>query len=97
MKMDHPADVLLMPILSEESTIQSQAKNKFTFRVHSGANKRQIKEAIEEQFNVHVTSVNTMNYLGKMSGRRGRMAPGRKSSWKKAIVTIQQGQTIDLI
>lgn len=97
MKTNHPADVIVAPILTEESTIQTESNNKYVFKVNPRANKRQIKEAIEEYFDVHVTSVNTMNYMGKMASQRGRTSPGRKASWKKAIVSLRQGDAIDLI
>lgn len=97
MKVSHPNDVIRRPIITEESTIQSESHNKFVFQVDPRANKVQIKDAIERQFDVKVVSVNTMNYMGKVSGRRGRGVPGRKASWKKAIVTLGEGHTIDLI
>jgi large subunit ribosomal protein L23 len=98
MKSTHPYHVLREPILSEESTIQTESKNKYTFKVDPRANKKQIREAIEQLFtDVTVVSVNTMNYKGKRSGSRGIGRPGRRADWKKAIVTLQQGDTIDLI
>lgn len=97
MKITHPYDVIKVPILSEESTIQTQSHNKYTFKVDPRANKVEIRDAIEQHFNVRVVSVNTMNYLGKVTSRRGRTVPGRKPMWKKAIVTLHEGDTIDLI
>lgn len=96
MKVDHPKDVIRVPILTEESTIQSNSYNKYTFKVDPRANKRQIKVAVEQYFNVQVSDVNTMNYAGKKSTRRGGAA-GRRANWKKAIVTLREGETIDLI
>lgn len=93
----NPYYVIKKPILSEESTLQSSAHNKYVFRVDPRANKNQIRDAIEKMFKVHVTSVNTMNYQGKMSGRRGKAAPGRRPDWKKAVVTLREGDSIDLI
>lgn len=95
MKVTHPYDVIHRPILSEESTIQTQSKNKYIFEVSPKANKRQIKWAIEKQFDVQVLAVNTMNYMGKI--RRNRYGAGRKASWKKAVITLRQGDSIDLI
>ena len=61
------------------------------------ANKQQIKKAIEQQFKVQVASVNTMNYDGKLGTRRGGSTPGRRAAWKKAVVTLREGQAIELI
>lgn len=100
MKAVHPYHVIKGPLLSEESTLQSESKNKYTFRVDPRANKRQIKEAVEQLYsksNIKVVSVNTMNYMGKMGMRRGRANPGRRPMWKKAIVTLRQGDTIEMI
>jgi large subunit ribosomal protein L23 len=93
----NPYYIIKGPLLSEESTIQRDAKNHYTFRVDPRANKRQIRDAIEKIFNVKVTAVNTMNYLGKVSGRRGRGIPGNRPNWKKAIVTLRKGDAIDLV
>lgn len=98
MKVMHPYDIVKGPVLSEESTIQSQSKHKYTFRVDPRANKRQIKDAVEKLFpEVKVVSVNTMNYMGKAGARRFRGVPGRRPNWKKAVVTVREGDKIDLI
>jgi len=66
--------------------------------VHPEANKQQIKEAIEIQFpEVHVVSVNTMNYQGKLRQHMRSRRVGRRSQWKKAIVTLRRGDVIELI
>jgi large subunit ribosomal protein L23 len=99
-KANHPYYVIKSPLLSEESTRQSESSNKYTFKVDPRANKRQIKEAIEQLYsksNIKVVSVNTMNYMGKVGMRRGRGIAGRRPNWKKAIVTLRQGDTIELI
>ncbi len=96
MKTD-PNYIIKGPVLSEETTIQTNENNQYTFRVDPRANKRQIKEAVEAVFNVKVLAVNTMNYRGKVSGRRGRSIPGRRTSWKKAVCTLREGDSIDLI
>jgi large subunit ribosomal protein L23 len=93
----NPYYIVKGPLLSEESTIQRDAKSHYTFRVDPRANKRQIRDAIEKIFNVKVVAVNTMNYQGKTSGRRGRGVPGRRPDWKKAIVTLRKGDAIDLV
>lgn len=97
MKVNHPADVIRKPVLTEESTIQSEVHNKFVFRVDPRSNKRQIREAIEEQFKVRVLKVNTMMYMGKTSASRRGAPSGARINWKKAIVTLRRGDTIDLI
>jgi len=89
--------IIKAPMITEESTIQRDTKNQYTFRVDPRANKNQIRDAVEQMFNVKVVSVNTANYAGKLSGRRGRSVPGRRPNWKKAIVTLRKGDTIDLI
>jgi large subunit ribosomal protein L23 len=97
MKTDH-LYIIKSPVITEESTLQTHTQNKYVFRVDPRANKRQIRDAVEQMFpNVKVRSVNTMNYEGKLSGRRGRVAPGRRADWKKAIISLRQGDTIDLI
>jgi len=93
----NPYYIIKGPLVTEESTIQREAKNHYTFRVEPKANKNQIRDAIEKLFNVKVVSVNTMNYTGKMSGRRGRALPGRRPNWKKAVVTLRRGDEIELI
>lgn len=93
--ISNPYYVVKRPILSEESTILMHAKNQYVFRVDPRANKNQIRDAIEDMFKVKVVSVNTMNYDGKLV-RRGRMV-GRRPRWKKAVVTLQPGDTIDLM
>jgi large subunit ribosomal protein L23 len=98
MKATHPYHVIKAPVLSEESSIQTAAHNKYTFKVDPRANKRQIKEAVEQQWpEVHVTAVNTMNYDGKIKRRGMAISPGLTPKWKKAIVTLRAGDKIDLI
>ena len=93
----NPYYIIKGPLVTEESTIRREENNHYTFRVEPKANKHQIRDAIEKQFNVKVVSVNTMNYMGKVSGRRGRGLPGRRPNWKKAIVTLRKGDMIELI
>lgn len=96
MKSD-PKYVIKRPVITEESTLQTSAKNKYTFRVDPRATKKQVRDAVEKMFDVHVVSVNTMNYVGKPSRRQARGTTGRRSHWKKAVVTLRHGETIDLI
>jgi large subunit ribosomal protein L23 len=88
--------VINVPVITEESTIQMESKNQYVFKVHPKANKHQIRDAVEEMFpEVKVLSVNTMNYQGKEKGRFRRV--GRRSAWKKAIVTLRPDDHIDLL
>lgn len=97
MKTDH-LYIIKSPLITEESTLQTTTRNKYVFRVDPRATKQQIRDAVESLFpEIHVTSVNTMNYEGKMSGRRGRSMPGRRPNWKKAIITLRKGDVINLI
>lgn len=94
----NPYYVIKRPMLTEEATIHMETQNQYVFRVDPRANKREIRGAVEEMFpEVRVLRVNTMNYRGKLSGRRGRGRPGRRPNWKKAIVTLRPGDHIDLI
>ncbi|MFM1919664.1 MAG: ribosomal subunit protein [Candidatus Hydrogenedentota bacterium] len=90
--------IIVAPILTEESQIQIRKANQFTFRVHKDANKKQIREALEAIYpDIKITGVNTINYQGKRSAMTGRRRPGHKPNWKKAIVTLREGDTINLI
>ena len=97
MKSD-PNYIVKGPVITEESTLQADTRNHYTFRVDPRATKTQIRDAIERICNVKVVSVNTMNYSGKVRGgrfRRGR--PGRRANWKKAVITLRKGDKIELI
>ncbi len=85
-------DIIIRPVISEKSYAQ-MAEGKYTFRVALTANKVQIRQAIEKIFNVKVDKVATMRVLGKTK-RMGR-TQGKRSDWKKAIVTLKAGQTIE--
>jgi large subunit ribosomal protein L23 len=91
----NPHDVIKAPVITEESTIQSETRNQYVFRVAPGANKPEIRDAVERLFNVKVLAVNTCNYPGKR--RRRGMHYGRTAHWKKAVVTLREGDSIDLI
>ena len=91
--MYDPRDIILRPIISEKSYAMIE-QNRYTFEVAKTASKPQIAQAIAEIFGVTVTSVNTMNVTGKP--RRVRFAKGHTRNWKKAVVTLKQGDTIDL-
>ncbi len=87
--------IIKAPVITEESTIQSETRNQYVFKVDPRSNKSQIRDAVERVFNVKVTSVNTMNYNGKKR-RRGRTV-GYTAKWKKAVITLRDGDKIDLI
>jgi len=91
----HLYDVLVRPVVSEKSNIQAEELNQYVFEVAPGANKIQIKEAIEVIFDVTVTHVNTMVMPAKR-GRRGRNWYVRTKQWKKAVVTLADGDSIEL-
>ena len=86
-------DVLLMPHVTEKATMGS-AHNQVTFKVALAATKPQIKAAVEGLFKVEVKGVNTIRVKGKTKRFRGR--PGQRSDYKKAVVTLKEGQTIDM-
>jgi large subunit ribosomal protein L23 len=88
-----PRDILLAPVISEKSYGLID-ENKYTFLVSPGANKTQIKIAVEQVFNVKVTSVNTVNRNGKR--KRTRFGMGKRNDTKRAIVGLAEGDSIDL-
>jgi len=85
--------IVIRPLVTEKSTLLREQSNKYAFRVVPRASKRQIKAAIEELFDVNVLDVRTMRMQGKKK-RLGRNL-GRRPSWKKAIVTLAEGDTVD--
>jgi len=91
--MQDARSVIIRPIVSEKSYAMME-QNRYTFEVDKRATKPHIAQAIEEIFGVTVTSVNTMNVPGKP--RRLRYAKGVTRAWKKAVVTLKQGDSIDL-
>lgn len=86
-------DILIRPIVTEKSTALME-QGKYTFRVSLAATKIQIRQAVEQIFKVKVQAVNTMRYEGKLK-RMGR-TQGRRSDWKKAVVTLKPGEAIEL-
>jgi large subunit ribosomal protein L23 len=94
--MNEVHDYIQSVILTEKATLLSEKLNKYVFRVTPAANKLQIKRAIEVIFKKKVLDVNTANYAGKK--KRERKADfGRRPHWKKAIVTLQKGEKLDLV
>ena len=93
MKPASPYDVIVAPVLTEKSTLGSE-HNQVTFKVAPAATKPMIKKAVETLFGVKVTAVNTLRMKGKVKTFRGRV--GRRASYKKAMVTLAEGDTIDI-
>jgi large subunit ribosomal protein L23 len=93
MKKFNIFDTIVSPVITEKATTLSEF-NKTVFRVHKGASKNSIKKSIEKIFKVNVIKINTINLKGKT-----KLVKGKKSSrpgYKKAIVTLKKGQSIDL-
>ena len=91
----HIYDVIKRPVITEKSTIQADDLNQYVFEVAPNANKIQIKEAVEVIFDVEVQKVRTMVQPAKR-GKRGRAWYMRSRQWKKAVVTLAEGDEIDL-
>ncbi len=89
-----PHDVLLRPLLTEKITAMRESGNKVGFVVRSEANRIQIKRAVESALKVRVERVNVLNVMGKTK-RLGRFA-GKKPDWKKAIVTLKEGEKLEM-
>jgi large subunit ribosomal protein L23 len=89
----HPSQVIIRPVVSEKSYVLA-ANDKYTFRVHQDAHKTQIRQAIEELFDVRVVEVRTASVKSKPK-RRG-LTGGTRRRWKKAVVTLHPDDTIEL-
>ena len=90
--------IIIKPIVTEKQTaVTEKMPNRFGFRVSPDANKLEIKKAVEEMYNVSVESVTTMNYSGKRKSRytKSGIINGRQAAYKKAIVTLKEGEVID--
>jgi len=87
-------DVIIRPLLTEKLTNLSEQQNQYGFIVDRRANKVEIKRAIEQKFDVEIASIRTMNVMGKMK-TLGRFT-GRRSNWKKAMITLKKGHKITL-
>lgn len=94
--------VIVRPILTEKMSRLEETQKKYAFQVHPRANKIEIRRTIEQKFNVKVSKVSTQNMKGKQkqmtirSGGRVIRTSGNRSNWKKAMVTLEEGFTIDL-
>jgi large subunit ribosomal protein L23 len=89
----HPGEVLIAPVVSEKSYGQI-AQNRYTFKVHQDAHKTQVRQAVEELFDVKVTRVAIIKVQAKPK-RRGQFR-GIRPGWKKAVVQLKQGDTIEI-
>jgi large subunit ribosomal protein L23 len=90
-------DILIKPIVTEKMTSQGEALNRYGFMVDKTANKIEIKKAVEDLYGVSVLAVNTIRTATKHKSRftKGGVVSGKKSSYKKAIITVAKGETID--
>ena len=90
-------EIIIKPVVSEKMTDQSEKMNRYGFVVNHAANKIQIKKAVEDAYGVTVESVNTMNYAGKSKSKftKAGLIKGRTNRYKKAIITVSEGDVID--
>jgi len=89
--------IIVKPIITEKMTDKGEKLNQFGFIVNKHANKLQIKSEVEELYGIEVLSVNTMNYSGKSKSRNSKsgVISGKSNAFKKAIVTLAEGESID--
>ena len=89
--------IIIKPVVTEKMTKLTDKFNRYGFRVKKDANKLQIKDAVEKMYNVTEVKVNTMNYGGKKKSRytKSGLLEGKTSAYKKALVTLKEGDTID--
>ena len=87
-------NVIIKPLITEKSTHQQATRNSYAFQVHTGANKHQIKDAVEKLYNVKVADVRTMTRKGKP--RRSKYKVVHASNWKRAVVVLDENSRIDL-
>ena len=90
-------EILKKPLLTEKATQLTEKLNRYTFKVDHRANKLQIKGAIEKMFGVNIVAVNTSKYVGKLKSRNTKagIVSGRAATYKKAKVTLKDGEVID--
>jgi len=91
--MIEPQKIVIRPLITEKSTLLKEEDNQYLFEVERSANKIEIKKAVEYLFKVRVAKVRTINVLGKVK-RLGRRY-GKRPDWKKAIVTLKEGDRIE--
>ncbi|MGM0414090.1 MAG: 50S ribosomal protein L23 [Bacillota bacterium] len=92
--MDNARDIIISPLISEKTMKLMEENNAYTFKVAKKANKIQIRQAIEDIFSVRVVKVNTMNMKGKR--KRLGFTEGKRPDWKKAIVRLEDGDSIEI-
>jgi large subunit ribosomal protein L23 len=92
----NPYKVIIRPIDTEKTRYQASDLDQYTFEVDRGANKIEVKRAIEEIYGVEVVSVNMMNMPAKAMRRFGRRRIVRRAPWKKAVVTVAEGERLDV-
>ena len=91
-----PIKIIIKPVITEKTTTKMESERKYSFRVDPRANKSSIKKAVEQMFNVKVIKINTK--IRKSKPRRVRLRQeGKTSFWKEAIVTLQKGQSIEIL
>jgi large subunit ribosomal protein L23 len=90
-------EILRKPVLTEKATLLTEKFNRYTFQCDQRANKLQIRSAIEAMYGVNIISVNTMVVVGKLKTRstKAGMVSGRAAKYKKAVVTLKEGEVID--
>ena len=92
----NPYKVIIRPVDTEKTRYQASELGQYVFEVDRNANKIEVKRAIESIFEVDVVSVNVMNVAAKASKRRGRRRVMRRPQWKKAVVTLAEGQRLSV-
>tara|TARA_B100001179_G_scaffold125874_1_gene90155 strand:+ start:690 stop:1001 length:312 start_codon:yes stop_codon:yes gene_type:complete len=92
---DQIRTILIEPHVSEKTTLLNQENGQIAFKVRSDSNKKQIKRAVEEMFNVKVSSVKTVSVKGKK--KRMGMRSGKTNNWKKAYIKLAEGQNLDFM
>jgi len=90
-------EILKKPILTEKASLLTEKLNRFTFKADHRANKLEIKQAIEKMYGVTIEAINTMVVVGKVKSRNTKagITSGRAAKYKKAVVTLKDGETID--
>lgn len=90
-------EIIIKPVVTEKMTDMGEKMNRYAFVVNRKANKIQIKNAVEDLYGVEVVAVNTMNYNGKSRSRftKSGVITGKTRAFKKAIITVAEGETID--
>ncbi len=90
-------EILKKPILTEKASLLTEKLNRYTFKADHRANKLQIKSEIEKMYNVNIAAINTMVVFGKTKSRNTKagMVSGNAAKYKKAIITLKEGEVID--